>query len=75
MQEKDVTELAGVGEVLGKRLSDQGFDKAYVVLGQFLLLKKDEELFKEWFKDISKGNNKQAGDCYNCLREWTEAFI
>ena len=46
MGEKPVTDLAGIGEVLGKRLADQGFDKAYVVLGQFLVLKKNEELFK-----------------------------
>ena len=75
MQNKEVTELAGVGEVLGKRLSDKGFDKAYVVLGQFLLLKKEKELFVEWFKDVSKGNSKQAKDCYLCLQEWTDAFI
>ena len=46
MGEKPVTDLAGIGEALGKRLADQGFDKAYVVLGQFLVLKKNEELFK-----------------------------
>lgn len=46
MGEKPVTELAGIGEALGGRLRDRGFDKAYVVLGQFLLLKKNEELFK-----------------------------
>ena len=47
MGEKAVTELAGIGEVLGKRLTDKGFDKAYVVLGQYLVLKKNEELFKD----------------------------
>ena len=75
MQEKDVTELAGVGKVLGERLSKQGFDKAYVVLGQYLLLKKNKELFIEWFKEVSEGNNKQATDCHDCLRDWTDAFI
>ena len=38
MGEKTVTDLAGIGEVLGKRLESKGVDKAYVVLGQFLLL-------------------------------------
>jgi hypothetical protein len=34
MNDKAVTDLAGIGEVLGKRLESKGFDKAYVVLGQ-----------------------------------------
>ena len=34
MNDKLVTDLAGIGEVLGKRLESKGFDKAYVVLGQ-----------------------------------------
>ena len=50
MGEKTVTELAGIGEVLGKRLADAGFDKAYVVLGQFCLLKKNKDLFVAWIK-------------------------
>jgi hypothetical protein len=45
-----VTDLAGVGEVLGRRLEGKGFDKANVVLGQFLLLKKNKDLFVEWIK-------------------------
>lgn len=46
MGEKPVTQLAGIGDALGGRLAAKGFDKAYVVLGQFLLLKKNGELFK-----------------------------
>ena len=38
----------------------QGFDKAYVVLGQFLLLKKNKDLFIEWIKDLAGANTKQV---------------
>ncbi len=75
MGEKEVTAVAGIGDVLGKRLKDKGFDKAYVLLGQFLLLKKDEELFREWLKDTCGANSNQAGNCYECLNEWCKAFI
>lgn len=75
MGEKLVTELAGIGPVLGERLTEKGFDKAYVVLGQFLLLKKDQEMFMEWIKDTCAANKKQGSDCHNCLKEWCDAFL
>ncbi|ELU05988.1 hypothetical protein CAPTEDRAFT_179248 [Capitella teleta] len=75
MGDKPVTELAGIGDVLGKRLKEDGFDQAYVVLGQFLLLKKDEENFTEWLKDTTSANKKQAKDCYTCLHDWCQAFL
>lgn len=49
--------------------------QAYVVLGQFLVLKKDEELFKDWLKDTCGANSKQQGDCFGCLKEWCDAFL
>ncbi|GLD69280.1 barrier-to-autointegration factor-like protein [Lates japonicus] len=75
MGDKSVTALSGIGEILGKKLEEQGFDKAYVVLGQFLLLKKDTEMFTEWLKDASGANSRQAGSCAQCLREWCDAFL
>ncbi|EDW04099.1 barrier-to-autointegration factor [Drosophila grimshawi] len=75
MGQKSVTELAGIGETLGGRLSEAGFDKAYTVLGQYLVLKKDEELFKDWMKDVCNASSKQASDCYNCLNDWCEEFL
>ncbi|CAG05100.1 unnamed protein product [Tetraodon nigroviridis] len=75
MGDKPVTALSGIGEVLGRSLEHKGFDKAYVVLGQFLLLKKDVELFTEWLKDVSGANVRQAGSCAQCLKEWCDAFL
>lgn len=75
MGEKDVKELAGIGEVLGNKLSAKGYDRAYVVLGQFLVLKKNEELFKDWLNQTCGANSKQQGDCYLCLKEWCGAFL
>ncbi|XP_052106890.1 barrier-to-autointegration factor-like [Mytilus californianus] len=75
MGDKPVTELAGIGEVLGGRLSESGFDCAYVVLGQFLVLKKDEDMFKDWLKDLIGANSKQQNDCYQCLKEWCDQFL
>ncbi|KAK1154964.1 barrier-to-autointegration factor-like [Acipenser oxyrinchus oxyrinchus] len=75
MGEKPVTALAGIGEALGGRLESNGFDKAYVVLGQFLVLKKEEELFRDWLKDTCGANSKQQKDCFSCLKEWCDSFL
>ncbi|XP_053412586.1 barrier-to-autointegration factor-like [Nycticebus coucang] len=75
MEEKPVGSLAGIGEVLGKELEERGFDKAHVVLGQFLVLKKDEDLFQEWLKDTCGANAKQSRGYLGCLWVWCDAFL
>jgi len=49
--------------------------KAYVVLGQFLVLKKTELLFINWLKDTGGANDRQARECYQCLSEWCRTFL
>ena len=75
MGEKKVYQLAGIGKVLGKRLEEKGFDKARAVLGQFLVLNKDKEMFLDWIEEECGANKKQREDCYNCLKEWCDAFL
>jgi len=75
MGEKAVTELAGIGPVYSAKLIDQGFDKAYVVLGQFLLLKKDKDMFIDWLTDLAGANKHHANACYDCLHEWCEQHL
>jgi hypothetical protein len=53
----------------------QGFNFAYNVLGQFLVLGKNEDLMVMWLKDKVGANAKQAGDCAKCLKEWCDAFL
>ncbi|XP_067681849.1 barrier-to-autointegration factor-like [Haliotis asinina] len=70
-----VTELPGIGSVLGSKLSEAKFTKAYNVLGQFLVLDKNEELFVGWLKETCSANSKQAGDCYTALNAWCDEHL
>ena len=40
MSNKTVTDLVGVGKVLGKKFARLGFEEASTLFGQFLLVKK-----------------------------------
>ncbi|XP_033639213.1 barrier-to-autointegration factor-like [Asterias rubens] len=75
MGDKLVTELGGIGPKYGERLRAEGFEKAYNVLGQFLVLNKDKDLFIDWLMETACTNTKCATDCYNCLRDWSDSFI
>ncbi|OAF66623.1 hypothetical protein A3Q56_05645, partial [Intoshia linei] len=75
MSLKPVTEIAGIGEVLGSKLINKGFYQAYMLLGQFLIMQKDVNIFGEWLKFEIKANAKQAFDCSQCLEIWCNTFI
>lgn len=75
MGDKPVTDLAGIGEVFGKKLKEAGFDKAYVVLGQYLVLKKNQELFIDWITEACGADKRRAGECYQCLTDWCSQFL
>lgn len=49
MGDKPVTDLAGVGEVLGKRLEMAGFDKVIILTKQSLLVLLAGTLFLRFF--------------------------
>ena len=73
--DKPCTDLPGISVVLGKKLTDIWFDKAYCILGQFLLLKKDKELFQMWLNIEVSANKWQSERCYECLLEWCDQFL
>ena len=70
MGNKDVTELAGIGPVLRANLSNKGYDKAYLVLGQFLVFYKNKELLKVWLHVTCGANAEQQQDCFECINQW-----
>ena len=74
MGAKAVTELAGIGANLGAKMSSKGFDRAYVVLGQFLVCNKDREAFVKWMVKTFGARRKSAGDCYQCLFDYFDQF-
>jgi len=47
--------LVGVGNVSGAKLTDAGFVHTHNVLGTFLLLDRDQEMFTDWLNEITDG--------------------
>ncbi|KFD56090.1 hypothetical protein M514_02868 [Trichuris suis] len=70
MGEKDVDRVPGIGEQYAKKLRKEGFDKAYLLLGQFLILKQNEELFVTWIVDMGGLSRKHAEQCAKAFTEW-----
>lgn len=76
MREKGVDVLPGIGPALKKELEAAGFHKANKVLGQFLVLDKNEQTFKTWIKQTCRSaTEKFADDCYNGLKGWCNAHL
>ena len=89
MGDKEVSEIAGIGPTYQKRLKEKGFEyvskefkilnnqyfQAYNLLGQFLLVNKDEEMFKEWLKEEISMTAKYQKDATECIAEWTRSYV
>ena len=72
---KNVTELPGIGSAYGAILCANGFDTADTVLGQFLVLKRNEEMFKAWLHSVCGANSRYQEYCYNGLNSWCNSYI
>ncbi|KAK2176046.1 hypothetical protein NP493_690g01036 [Ridgeia piscesae] len=76
MGNKDVIELPGIAESFRQRLiREYGIDKAYELLGQFLVLKKNKLLFSYWMTSTNGIKEEKARECYNCLLDWSDIFL
>ena len=73
--DKDVSALPGIGDVAAKELEKAGFKKAYKVVGQFLVLDKDKDAFKEWLMRTSGARADCREKCYKAIKEWTDNYV
>ncbi|MEN2495360.1 MAG: Barrier-to-autointegration factor [Marteilia pararefringens] len=76
MGEKLITSVPGIGPKYGELLSKDGYDKAYVLLGQFLVLKKDKKSFYENFlMEEYKMSKQHAEACYESFLAYADQHI
>lgn len=72
---KEVVEIPGIDMKSSEKLISNGYDKASVVIGQFLILRKDKELFTDWLYQTCQLSYVQQMECYQSLVEWCKLFI
>ena len=68
---KPVTQLAGVGARLGQKFANSGYQYAGDLNRVYLRLN-DEKKFKDWLKSKFNTNSYQQNHIYNCLSEWSK---
>ena len=68
---KTVTDVPGIGDVLGGGLKKKGISSARQLLGHYLIAPKE---FKELIMSVG-GNAKQQADAYQAMKEFTAQHI
>ncbi|CAF0727234.1 unnamed protein product [Adineta ricciae] len=73
--DKSIRDVPGIGDVLGTKLSDAGYERAYTLFGKYLLCNKDLEEFQDWIQTQCGANSHQAKSAAQAFADWAEAFI
>ncbi|CAG0893146.1 unnamed protein product [Cyprideis torosa] len=61
---------SGICDTYGTKLKEKGYGKAYHLLGRFLILRKDKDMFADWLKEEIGINSRSPNVCANCLHDW-----
>ena len=74
---KNVDTVGGIGDKAADALHRRGFVKAFHLVGQYLVLNMNEELFKQWLKDLldeegTRIQDRYIDDAYISISEWCE---
>uniref|UniRef100_A0A7E4ZTX7 Barrier to autointegration factor n=1 Tax=Panagrellus redivivus TaxID=6233 RepID=A0A7E4ZTX7_PANRE len=75
MGEKSVLALPGIGIAYGLRLIGDGYSKAYVLFGKFLILRQDKTQFILWLKQRFGISIYHATNTANCFKEWADQYM
>ncbi|XP_058535309.1 barrier-to-autointegration factor-like protein [Ochotona princeps] len=75
MGDKDVACIDGISQALADTLVAKGFSKAYILLGQFLLMHKNEAAFQNWIIYCCGATECEAKRSSKCLKEWCTCFL
>lgn len=75
MDEKDVTEIPGIDETLGKQLHENGFECASKVYGNFLIHNQAEAKFKPWLGELCRANDVQLEQAFKAMVDYAETYL
>ena len=74
MGRKSLQDIAGIGNAYGGRLAERGFTNASQLYGQYLVLNRNEQQFRNWLTREGGVNQRHAGNAYACLNEYHHNF-
>jgi hypothetical protein len=75
LSEKYNINVCGLSTQFSVNLAELGYTQAYVLLGQYLLFRKEDLYFIEWLKEKGKISNEDALRCCNCISEWCRIHL
>ena len=68
--DKDINVISGVGKMTSCKLRKHGYTKAYQLLGQYLLLNKDKQMFIEWLEYVTQKKSIHHHRTAEWIYEW-----
>uniref|UniRef100_A0A7E4V5H6 Barrier to autointegration factor n=1 Tax=Panagrellus redivivus TaxID=6233 RepID=A0A7E4V5H6_PANRE len=75
MGDKKVSDIAGIGNVYGSKLTERGFGNASNLMGQFLIMNKDKDAFASWLKSEIGVSSRYSRNAAACLDEYSAQFM
>ena len=67
---KPVRDVPGIGQKAAGKLQNQGYDKAYQVVGQYNAQGRSDTQFKGWLQNNAHSNDGNAAKANQAVKEW-----